>query len=288
MSGKFITDSRLSFFSHLWQHYSVISWFQEQQKTYRELHSRRLSFTPRCGNEKYVKVVRKGTHRFFVECIPCGCGVALFCGNIFSWRYWGLCPKCFWFSSRSYFACDPWSSILPSSWFLTSSLAVNSLAHHKYAQFRQEAMEVVASDPVENALSQDLPWTTAWSSLAEEKKKVACRFFYLRIEGRWSSSWGGGNVGLKRHRQSPPLSSSPFLDAEVGIAPPNGICKLSTCSSCHHHALWTCPSETARHLNQRSASKLHFASADSREKVPQLCRTELELIVLSCLPPADH
>lgn len=95
--------------------------------------------------------------------------------------------------------------------------------------------------------------------------KVACRFFYLRIEGRRSSSPGGGNVGLKRHRQSPPLSSSPFLDAEVGIAPPNGICKLSTCSSSHRHALRTCPGETARHLNPRSASKLHLEQADSRE-----------------------
>lgn len=88
-----------------------------------------------------------------------------------------LRPRCFWFSWGFFIprTRDPWSSISPSSWFLTSSLAVTSLAHHKYAQFRQEVMEVVAP---KNALSQDLSWTTAWLSLAErKKKKVACRFF---------------------------------------------------------------------------------------------------------------
>lgn len=106
-----------------------------------------------------------------------------------------------------------------SSWFLTSSLAVTSLAHHKYAQFRQEAMKCLHRIPWKRLVVPRLALNNGVVIPRGEKKK-RLRAGFPTVNRR---ELGDEVVGVAGALAEVLLSKSvalpaPFPGAEVGIA----------------------------------------------------------------------
>lgn len=109
-----------------------------------------------------------------------------------------------------------------SSWFLANSLAVTSLAHHKYAQFRQEAMKCLHRIPWKRLVVPRLVLNNGVViPRGEKKKKKRLRAGFPTMNRRES---GDEVVGVAGALAEVLLSKSValparFPGAEVGIAP---------------------------------------------------------------------
>lgn len=261
-----------------WNHFISVT---KKKKRYRELHSLML-----CCHSLLIVMTstskwwgRKSAHHFFIG--------GSFCSLATSWRDGdrGLCPQRFWFSCGGFTSIPATREAVfhhlvgssPAPWLSPALLTTNM--HNSDRRRRKWLHRIPWKTP---CLSQDLSWTTAWSSFVErgkKRKRCGMQDFLptnwrdarraVGVTGASSSVTLLGTLSRRGSWYIAPLQWN-MQAFYVLIIPPPCSADLP-------------PGEKAKAPRSAPCQQavICLSRAGSRDEVPHFCRSELELIVLS-------